>query len=96
MPLGFLGAATASEPIPDTPPPPPSGAELLGPIELDDTIRRRFTEIPVRTETFRPGRSGTAPVRIPVEEGVMFEPRVEEDPSSRMEFKGMFRFDVPR
>ncbi|MEB3322082.1 MAG: hypothetical protein VKI81_04595 [Synechococcaceae cyanobacterium] len=75
----------------------PSGAELLGPLQLDESIRRRTYPAPplFPQELAAPPRRG-GPPRIPVEEGVIFEPQVQEDPSSRMELKGMFRMDLQR
>ncbi len=88
-----------AEPLPAAPPPPSSssasGAELLGPIRLDESARRsRSADIPVTLGNVKPSARDGAPARYRVEEGVVFEPQLQEDPSSRLEFKGMFRMDL--
>jgi hypothetical protein len=98
------GPVPAAEPAPEFPPPPgaspqapppPSGARLLGPLVLDEATRRRtFPETPLLPEEVVPPSQRSGPPRYPVEEGVVFEPLVQEDPARRLEFRGMFRIDL--
>jgi hypothetical protein len=99
LPIPVNSQADASAPPPPSPQPPHTsrpGAEVLGPMRINGSVLPNQNRQAPSTQLAMPAEWRGEPQnpRFLVEDGVIFEPSLEEDVYQRPKVKGMLHWDL--